>query len=95
MEHKENQMLILTPKSSEIIQKELGRSLQEVASEPLNVARGMNVKYLYPNRARGAVRAMLGKLLTPKYTEKMRADVSKFRLARKSRGIQRLLRHFR
>lgn len=88
-------MAILTPNSCEIIREEMGKTLQELASEPLNVARGIKVQPLYPERARGSVRAMAGKLFTPLAAEEKRTEVSKFRLAKKSAGIQRLLRHFR
>ncbi|HOE10950.1 MAG TPA: hypothetical protein PLQ35_11745 [bacterium] len=88
-------MPILSKKAYEIIREELGRSLQDLASEPLNVVRKSGVQLLYPERARGMVRASTGKLLMPESIEQTRARVSKFRLAKKSMGIQRLLRHFR
>ena len=89
-------MAILTQKSCEIIQEELGRSLQELASEPLNDARGKNIRLMYPEQARGSVRARSGRLLMPESMAKTRVKISKIRrLTGKSKGIERLLRHFR
>ena len=88
-------MLILTQTSCDIIREETGKALHEIASEALNSARSSKLRLLYPARARGSVRVVAGKLFTPDDAEKKRHEVSKYRLARKSTGIQRLLRHFR
>lgn len=88
-------MAILTQDACDIIKKALGRSLHGVASEPLRLARSRNVQLLYPEKARGSVRAMTGKLLMPDSIEAMRRKTSKLRLAKKSKGMQRFLSYFR
>lgn len=88
-------LAILSRKSCDIIREEAGCTLQDLSSRPLNLARRFGIRLMSPGLARGSVRAVAGKILTPELTEAMRADASTFRLAAKSTGIRRLLRHFR
>ena len=89
-------MAVLSEKACRIIEAEAGSKLTELASRPLNVARGRSgLNFMYLDRARGATRAMAGQVLSPEIVEQGREETSKFRLPKKSKGIQRLLRHFR
>lgn len=87
---------ILTEKACNIIREEAKLSLQELASREPNMARTKNIKYLYLERARGAVRPSAGLALTPADIEQEREEISHFRLPlKKTAGFRRILRLFR